>query len=175
MAGAATGSVSYGTTAMPGATYGAPTAGAAFGVPGTEGGSISGMPGAATYAAPGAPAAPSAPAYGPPHPPVDGGVVQQVKVPGVHHKNYEQAAFTMHHPTNIQERAQGAPQYVHGQPSEVDAAAQHVSIDQEQLIAGPVQQRVVEIPTVHEVVTYHDMPEVCTNHVRCCASHLRCS
>jgi len=73
---------------------------------------------------------------------------------------HEQAVVTQHQSTLEATSERAPPQQVAGIQYEENRPAVHTSVHQEQLVAGPVQQNVVEIPTVQEVVTYQDIPEV---------------
>merc|ERR1719456_2181901 len=98
------------------------------------------------------------------HPTVDGGVVHQVRHPGMHQKIHEQASFTMHHPTTVQTHEVAPPQYHQGPSTEQEMPPQYINIDQEHAVMGPVEQQVQEIHTVHYTETYHDIPEVQVSH-----------
>merc|ERR1719473_1428017 len=64
------------------------------------------------------------------HPTLDGGVVQQVRHPGMHQKMHEQATFTIHNPVHSQTHEVAPPQYHQGPSTEQEMPAQYINVDQ---------------------------------------------
>merc|ERR1719183_2886277 len=86
-------------------------------------------------------------------PAMDGGVVQQVRQPGMHQKIHEQATFQVHNPTTVQTHEVAPPQYSPGVATEQEMPPQYVNIDQEHAVMGPTEQQVHELHrVVHEPV-----------------------
>merc|ERR1719276_19471 len=88
------------------------------------------------------------------------GRTTQMKVGGAALMMHDQAVVTQHQSSIEATMERAPPQQVAGITYEENRPAVHTSVHQEQLVAGPVQQNVVEIPTVQEVVTYQDIPEM---------------
>merc|ERR1712176_657733 len=92
-----------------------------------------------------------APVAMPAAPPIMGSVTQ-VKANAVTFMDREHAVVSQHHTATSAVKEIGQTQYAAGESYEVEAAAQHFNIDQQQTVMGATQTQTVEIPTVQEVV-----------------------
>jgi hypothetical protein len=88
------------------------------------------------------------------------GGVTQVRVPGTTVRGEGAATFQQFAPTTVQTKEVGQAVYITGPTNEVDAGPQITQVRQEQLVAGEVQQQIVEIPTIQVIEQFQDVPEV---------------
>ncbi|CAK0833464.1 unnamed protein product, partial [Prorocentrum cordatum] len=88
------------------------------------------------------------------------GGVTTMRVPAVLTEDHQNATMTQHMPTTTAVRELGHAVYLPATVVEQEGQPEIVTVETENIVAGEISQKIVEIPTIQEIVEIHEVPEV---------------